>query len=263
VTTARILVTGATGYVGSRLVSALLDEGYDVVVATRNPDRLADFGWHAQVTGVAMDAHDGASAKKAFADAGPIDVVYYLVHGIGQPDFRDADNRAAANVADAAKDSGVRRIVYLGGFVQYGFGIVNDDRQDACRLDNVDCSASDTRLGVMGRYHLPVGSLLSPWLGFGVGYEWGTFSLHQSLIGSSNTDSTWSGFEFANLQVGADYHVVPKVALAPFVSVSIGQFRHISTKTVTGTTTTTTDEDVAATSLHEWILIGVRAAFMP
>ncbi len=43
--------------------------------------------------------------------------MYYLVHGIGQPDFRDADNRAAANVADAAKDAGVRRIVYLGGFV--------------------------------------------------------------------------------------------------------------------------------------------------
>jgi len=81
------------------------------------PDRLADFGWHDQVTGVALDAHDEASAKEAFADAGPIDVVYYLVHGIGQPDFRDADNRAAANVAAAAKDAGVRRIVYLGGFV--------------------------------------------------------------------------------------------------------------------------------------------------
>jgi uncharacterized protein YbjT (DUF2867 family) len=113
----RILVTGATGYVGSRLVSALLDAGYDIVATTRNPDRLAEFGWHDQVTGVALDAHDEASAKKAFADAGPIDVVYYLVHGIGQPDFRDADNRAAANVANAAKDTGVRRIVYLGGFV--------------------------------------------------------------------------------------------------------------------------------------------------
>ena len=92
-------------------------EGHDVVATTRDPDRLADFGWHDQVTGVALDANDEASAKEAFADAGPIDVVLYLVHGIGQPDFRDADNRAAGIVANAAKDAGVRRIVYLGGFV--------------------------------------------------------------------------------------------------------------------------------------------------
>jgi uncharacterized protein YbjT (DUF2867 family) len=117
VTPVRILVAGATGYVGSRLVTALLNEAYDVVAATRSPYRLADFGWHDDITGVALDAHDEASAKNAFAAAGPIDVVYYLVHGIGQPDFRDADNRAAANVASAAKEAGVRRIVYLGGFV--------------------------------------------------------------------------------------------------------------------------------------------------
>jgi len=113
----RILVTGATGYVGSRLITELLSKGHEVVAASRNVDRLADFGWHDDVTAVALDAHDPASARTAFAEAGPIDVVYYLVHGIGQPDFRDADNNAAEHVAEAAKDAGVRRIVYLGGFV--------------------------------------------------------------------------------------------------------------------------------------------------
>ena len=113
----RTLVTGATGYVGSRLVTALLDAGHDVVAATRNPERLADFGWREDITGVELDAGDEGSARRAFTEAGPIDVVYYLVHGIGQPDFREADNRAAATVATAARDAGVRRIVYLGGFV--------------------------------------------------------------------------------------------------------------------------------------------------
>jgi uncharacterized protein YbjT (DUF2867 family) len=113
----RILVTGATGYVGSRLVTELLSQGHDVVTTSRKVDRLADFGWYDDVTAVAMDAHDPASASAAFAEAGRIDVVYYLVHGIGQPDFREADNAAATNVAEAAKKAGVRRIVYLGGFV--------------------------------------------------------------------------------------------------------------------------------------------------
>jgi len=113
----RILVTGATGYVGSRLVTELLSQGHHVVATSRKAERLARFGWSDEVTAIALDAHDPASARAAFTEAGPIDVVYYLVHGIGQPDFRDADNAAATHVAEAAKEAGVKRIVYLGGFV--------------------------------------------------------------------------------------------------------------------------------------------------
>jgi uncharacterized protein YbjT (DUF2867 family) len=110
-------VTGATGYVGSRLVTALLQAGHEVLAATRDPARLAQFGWYDDVTPVRLDAADADSARAAFAGAGRIDVVYYLVHAIGQPGFRDADHAAAGNVAAAAKDANARRIVYLGGFV--------------------------------------------------------------------------------------------------------------------------------------------------
>jgi uncharacterized protein YbjT (DUF2867 family) len=117
----RILVTGATGYVGSRLVTALLAADHQVMAATRNPARLKHFGWVDDVVPIELDASDAVSAQGAFAlsrdTAGPVDMVYYLVHAIGQPGFRDADQTAAANVAAAARDAGARRIVYLGGFV--------------------------------------------------------------------------------------------------------------------------------------------------
>ena len=110
-------MTGATGYVGSRLVTALVADGHEVLTATREPARLERMGWFDDVTPVALDASDAESVHEAFTAAGQVDVVYYLVHAIGQPGFRDADRAAAGNVAAAAKDANVHRIVYLGGFV--------------------------------------------------------------------------------------------------------------------------------------------------
>lgn len=113
----RILLTGATGYIGSRLVTELLEAGHQVAVTSRDPGRLADYGWYSRVTAVPMDARESSSTTAAFEAAGQIDVVYYLLHGIGDPGFRESDNRAAGNVGEAARAAGVRRIVYLGGFV--------------------------------------------------------------------------------------------------------------------------------------------------
>ncbi len=110
-------MTGATGYVGSRLIGELLAAGHEVLAATRDPARLSPMGWSDDVTSVKLDASDNESVRAALAATGPVDVVYYLVHAIGQPSFRDADRDAEGNVAAAAKDANVRRIVYLGGFV--------------------------------------------------------------------------------------------------------------------------------------------------
>ncbi len=112
----RILVTGATGYIGSRLVTTLLNAGHEVVVAGRDIDKLARYGWVDRVQIVTFDASDPQVTTAALKVAAPVDVLYYLIYDIGQG---EAEKRAAAVVALAAADAGVGRIVYLGGFAPH------------------------------------------------------------------------------------------------------------------------------------------------
>lgn len=114
------LVTGATGYIGSRLVAALRRAGEDVVAVSRRPEGLARFDWSTDVTTTKMDVTSKRSCTAAFDRIGDVDVAYYLVHAIGQSNYRDTDMRSARYFAEAARDAGVRRIVYLGGFVPHG-----------------------------------------------------------------------------------------------------------------------------------------------
>lgn len=108
-----VLVTGATGYVGGRLVPRLLDAGYRVRVLVRDPARLQGRSWQRQVEVVAADVLDLDTDRRALEG---VDVAYYLVHsmaeGVGYPE-RDA--LAARNFGAAARLQGIRRIVYLGG----------------------------------------------------------------------------------------------------------------------------------------------------
>lgn len=109
----RILVTGATGYIGGRLVPRLIDAGHEVRVIVRRPERLRDVPWSPDVEVVEGDLTDAAAVDRATRD---VDVVYYLVHSMGgRGSFEDVESRIARNVATSAKASGVGRIVYLGG----------------------------------------------------------------------------------------------------------------------------------------------------
>lgn len=109
------LVTGATGYIGGRLIRELLNHGYQVRVLARNPERLKDHPWINKVEVVSGDAHDEKALAKAMKGA---DVAYYLLHALmSKDDFEQEEKDLAEKFSVAAKGANVSRIVYLGGII--------------------------------------------------------------------------------------------------------------------------------------------------
>lgn len=108
-----ILVTGATGYVGGRLVPRLLLAGCRVRCLVRDPSRVQGRSWFGEVELATGDVLQPDSLSAAMRD---IEVVYYLIHSLGSGrGFSERDLTAARNCAQAARQAGVKRIIYLGG----------------------------------------------------------------------------------------------------------------------------------------------------
>lgn len=107
----RVLVTGATGFVGKALVPALVAAGYDVRATTRDVARAIPM---AHVEWVQCDVSQRVDVERALAD---VDAVFFLVHamGDGAHDYVERERRGALELRDAAARAGVKRIVYLGG----------------------------------------------------------------------------------------------------------------------------------------------------
>lgn len=110
--TRNVLVTGATGYVGGRLVPRLLEEGHPVRCLVRDPARLQGRPWFDQVDLTCGDLLRPETLKEAFEG---VDTAFFLVHTMqGGEGFHERDLDCARNFAQAARAAGVRRIVYLG-----------------------------------------------------------------------------------------------------------------------------------------------------
>jgi uncharacterized protein YbjT (DUF2867 family) len=108
----RVAVVGATGTIGRPLVNALAAT-HDVTAISRRGSAAAGRG----VTSVAADATDRQAMTQALEGA---EVVYHLVHSLGQPDFEAIDSAAARAVAGAAAAGGARQVVFLGGLGEDG-----------------------------------------------------------------------------------------------------------------------------------------------
>ena len=103
----RVLVTGATGFVGSHLTEALDAQRYSVLAMTRHPDTYTGAG-----KPIFGDVYEPASLSLALAEA---DAAYYLVHSLSRPDFAEKDAEAALAFGRAAAEAGLERLIYLGG----------------------------------------------------------------------------------------------------------------------------------------------------
>src|SRR5258708_8513511 len=111
----RCLVTGASGYIGGRLVPELLAAGYPVRCMARDPGKLSDRPWSGDIEIAAADALEGTRVQRALES---VDVAYYLIHSLGTgASFEQRDRDAATFFADAAMSAGVTRIGYLGGII--------------------------------------------------------------------------------------------------------------------------------------------------
>jgi opacity protein-like surface antigen len=131
----------------------------------------------------------------------------------------------------------------LGGYFSYAFGLTKN-----CP-SGVTCTAYSRRLGLQGTYSFDLaGSVLRPWIGLGIGYEWLREKLERNALSDSVTPA---GFEYANLQIGLDIPVAPRLWVGPYGMVTVGRYTHLppdpSGKSL-------------GTSLHEWIVIGVKAS---
>lgn len=109
--TTRVLLTGATGYIGGRLLRRLEAQAFAVRCIARRPEVLRQ-RCAPTTEVVAGDVLDRASLDSAMVG---VDAAYYLVHSMGAASFEEADRTAASNFAQAARAAGVKRIVYLGG----------------------------------------------------------------------------------------------------------------------------------------------------
>jgi hypothetical protein len=138
----------------------------------------------------------------------------------------------------------------IGGFLQYGIAFVNTGKQTECTMGSNSCGANDVMFGAQFHYHIIPDGPIDPWVGAGIGYE--SLNYSYTILGQ-NVSGSYSGFQFLNLQGGADYKVMANLGVGPFLMLSFGEFGNCSSNQGSC--------PLPATALHEWLTIGVRGVY--
>ncbi|HMJ11118.1 MAG TPA: hypothetical protein VK524_06900 [Polyangiaceae bacterium] len=144
-------------------------------------------------------------------------------------------------------DLGYRVTTHLlvGVYAHYAFAFVN-----ACPA-GADCNASDVRFGLQAQWHFGARQSIDHWVGIGTGFE-----IYEEEV--EGVTRRFTGFEYVNLQLGEDFSLGHRLGLGPFVSVSLGEFRHLEQSMGRRRLS---DEEIPASALHLWAVLGLRLSF--
>ena len=205
------------------------------------------------------------SGNTARADATPTGIEVGLRTGVAIPLGNMQESLPLSDTIHGAIpiwiDAGYRLHpnAMIGAFFQYGIGLVNSDGTalgaKICGSSD-NCSVSDIMFGLQFHYHLMPEQTVDPWGGVGFGYEILAIDDPGTANSTGVGGASYSGFQFANLQIGVDYKLRPNLGLGPFVMFSLGEYSGCS-YTVLGNCT------IQSRALHEWITLGFRLAYEP
>jgi hypothetical protein len=148
-------------------------------------------------------------------------------------------------------DAGYRpaKFFYVGGYFQYGFLLVGDH---GCPAPVVGCSAHDLRAGVALHFHFMPRSAADLWTGLGFGYEGSSITFENTVQSATRAND---GIEFANVQVGVDFHPSFGIDWGPFASFSVDQYL---TETQTLPTGSRKTYELSDKPLHYFLVFGMR-----
>lgn len=180
-------------------------------------------------------------------------VGYALPFGNFNGDDKVSDNLSGAIPLVLEAGYRINANFTVGALFQLGIAQVKENDTTDCG-GGVNCSAKVWRAGVEALYNFNLDSVVTPWVGLGVGYEWMTLSVS---AGGLEGSATIKGWEFATLHVGADYRVTPQLALGPFASFSLAQYSSASMEAGG----VSQSMDLMDKKMHEWLQLGVRGKF--
>jgi hypothetical protein len=149
----------------------------------------------------------------------------------------------------------------VGAYGMYGFGFLTGDERRICDANHVSCSASDLRVGAQIHYHIvPLGKI-DPWVGIGFGYEWLTANGNLAS-NEAFASATVRGWEFVNLQGGVDWVTSHDISIGPFVSFSFAEYTNVSTDCSGPACGSGMSASLDSKALHNWVIVGLRGAFL-